>query len=90
MSKARTDTERLDFLQRQRITRWVGYSGWQPWTDWNGNPSRIETRAMAPVFPGDDLRKAIDREMDAAESFKYSDEYRRNQVIHDPGDEDRG
>lgn len=51
--KPRTDADRLDFLQRQSFTRWVGYDhtprpGYTTW----------------PVFAGENLRSAIDRAMD--------------------------
>lgn len=45
-----TDTERLDFLQRQHWTRWVGF---------DVQNGRIQT--TWPVFAGDDLRAHIDR-----------------------------
>jgi len=47
-----SDTERLDFLSRQNITNWVGYS--------YGNG-----RCYWPVFRGRDLRDEIDRAMQA-------------------------
>lgn len=42
-----SDTDRIDFLEAQNITKWVGYSFK------NGNET-------APVFPKQNLRKAID------------------------------
>jgi hypothetical protein len=58
-----TDTERLDFLQKQGYTRWVGYGVWENNTTW-------------PVFPGGDLRKEIDIAMERLQFWnKFYDEH---------------
>lgn len=55
---APTDTQRIDFLNRQTWTRWVGYDtasgGHMTW----------------PVFKGDDFRAEVDRAMRAARFLK--------------------
>jgi len=55
LAEAKADKERLDFLQGQEITRWVGYSN-----------TTLGQETSWPVFAGVDLRKEIDRARQAA------------------------
>lgn len=59
-----TDTDRLDWLNKQKFTKWVGY------TIKNGN-------VVHPVFDGQDLRKAID---DAMAAQKRHQEWENTQL----------
>lgn len=54
----RTDKQRLDFLQAQPFTKWVGY----------GNPDG--GRTTWPVFQHGNLREEIDHAMDSFEHFQ--------------------
>ena len=49
-----TDTDRLDFLSRQKFTRWVGY-------DISGD--NYDGEVVWPVFGGMDFRAEVDRAM---------------------------
>lgn len=51
-----TDKERLDFLQAQRFTKWVGY---------DLIAGKYDQQTMWPVFRHDDLRAAIDSAISA-------------------------
>lgn len=55
-TKRITDTQRMDFLARQRWTRWVGF-----------DHADGHTSTTWPVFAGDDLRGQIDLAMRDAE-----------------------
>ena len=57
-----TDKERLDFLQAQKITRWVGFH-------YGENGTELGGRVTWPVFPGMDLRAEIDAAIERSRKY---------------------
>jgi len=67
MFKRISDKKRIDFLQSQSFTKWVGYDTTSKVSVMGGPLETVKGHTVWPVFGQSNLRKAIDLAINSAE-----------------------